>query len=113
MSSVPRASDVGFVLGNYKEEPVRPWLYTLGAMVLGIVVLRGLASLLVDAYHAAKKFFEIKTEDAETQTDEGGYQLPSSIYINPQSDVFHCSGCHHIGARAITKRACNICRNTE
>ena len=110
---VPRASDIGFVMGGYIDEPARPWLYTLGAMVLGIVILRGVASLLVDAYRATKKFFEVQTEDAETQTDEGGGKLPSKIYINPQSEVFHCEGCHHVGTRAVTKRACNICRNTE
>ena len=113
MSLVPRVTDVGFALSGYIDEAEQPWLYTLGAMMLGVVVLRGSASLLVDSYRAAKKLWEVQTEDAETQTDEGGGRLPSSIYINPQSDVFHCEGCHHVGTRAITKRACNICRNTE
>ena len=84
---------------------------TIGALLLGLVMLRGVASLLVDLYDVIRVMLSTKKEDAETQTEDVSFQLPSEIFVNPQSEVFHCGDCRHITARAYTKRACNICRN--
>ena len=84
---------------------------TLGMMVLAAVSLRGAVSLAKDLVSVAKKMLVGVKVDAETQTEESGFQLPMEVWFNPQSGVYHIDGCRHIGSSAVAKRACTICRN--
>ena len=115
MSLVPwsDSAGVGFAKMDGDWETTPRLGLTFGIILLSLVVLRGVASLLVDAYKFAKTIWGAKFADAATQTEDEGFRLPANIYINPQSDVYHCDNCRHVGVRAVSKRACNLCRNVE
>ena len=84
---------------------------TVVSVVVGMVFLRGLSGLSADFFKGMRFLFGKKYKDAEAQTVGDFKKLPHEIKFNVDSEVYHCEGCHHLGLRVVSKRACTACRN--
>ena len=112
MSLIVHAGSVpGKLVSEAMESPMIMLSTSAISVVMAIIVLRGIFSLGKDALRLFRKVFMAKYEDKEVQTEVYYPQRPGEIFMNPSSDVYHLGGCHHIGVRGISKRACNFCRN--
>jgi len=86
--------------------------WTVVSVVVAMVFLRGLSGLCADVLKGVRHLFSKKYKDVEVQTIGDFKKLPDEIKFNVDSEVYHCGGCHHLGLRVVSKRACSVCRNS-
>ena len=80
-------------------------------VVVTIVLLRGSFSFLSDVVRVVRRLVKTQYVNKGTQTEPYYSQLPSQVYFNEHSQVFHVPGCHHIGVSGKSRSACTLCRN--
>ena len=101
----------GKLVSEAMESPMIMLSTSAISVIMGIILFRGIFSLIKDALRLFRKVFMAKYEDKGVQTEYYFPQLPGEIFWNPGSEVYHLSGCHHVGVRGIRKQACSLCRN--
>ena len=98
------------------ENPVITLSTSAISVVMAIMALRGVLSFGKDTLRLGRKMAAAlwgtgALEDKDTQTELYFPELPGEIFWNPNSEVYHISGCHHVGLRATRKTACVLCGN--
>ena len=81
------------------------------AVVVTIVLMRGALSFVADSVRFVSRLCRTQYCERGVQTDPYYPQLPIQVWVNSGSEVYHCSGCHHIGDRAKPRVSCTLCRN--
>ena len=92
-----------------------PWIKVSSSVILSIVVMimvRGVASFFYDMIRVLSRLCRTQYKDKEVQTEPYYALLPLEVHMNPNSEVYHVSGCHHIGVRSFSKAVCTVCKNT-
>ena len=102
---------MGFSFSELGDDQWAPLSFSLVAVLISIIFLRGSLSVLFDFVRVLRRMVSIQYTDKETQTEPYYAQLPTEVWVNPGSEVFHTEGCHHIGMRGKARSACILCRN--
>ena len=111
MSLVVSEQAMGFAYSELGDDQWAPLSFSLVAVLISIIFLRGSLSVLFDFVRVLRRMVSIQYTDKETQTEPYYAQLPTQVWVNPGSEVFHTEGCHHIGMRGKARSACILCRN--
>ena len=107
MSLIPASS--GAMAHMAHEAFVSPWVIVSSSVIsvlVTMVVMRGVVSFFMDMVRFVSHMVMFHGKvllDKEVQTEPYYPKLPARIYLNPGSEVYHISGCHHVGVRAISK----------
>ena len=112
MSLVPASS--GAMAHMAHEAFESPWVLVSSSVISALVVMvimRGVVSFFMDTVRFLSRLFKTQYKDKEVQIEPYYPQLPAQIFMNPGSEVYHISGCHHVGVRATRKGGCSLCRN--
>ena len=102
---------MGFSFSELGDDQWAPLSFSLVAVLISIIFLRGSLSVLFDFVRVLRRMVSTQYTDKETQTEPYYAQLPTEVWVNPGSEVFHTEGCHHIGMRGKARSACILCRN--
>ena len=102
------------VHGSLLDETNPKLSYTVLAVGMSIVFLRGIVQFAIDLFRFVRGLLGKKYRDVEVQTLEiDDMRPPPMVFFNAGSDVCHFEGCHHLGVRATSRRLCAACRNTH
>ena len=111
MSLAPTSSGA---MVSAHEAFVSPWVLVSSSVIsvlVVMVIMRGVVSFFMDMVRFLGRLFKTQYKDKEVQIEPYYPQLPAQIFMNPESEVYHISGCHHVGVRATRKGGCSLCRN--
>ena len=111
MSLVAPKQAVGFSFSELGDDQWQPLSFSLVAVLISIIFLRGSFSFLFDFVRVLRRMVSTQHKDKGTQTESYYPQLPSEMYVNPGSERFHIEGCHYIGVRGKAISVCTQCRN--
>ena len=102
------------VHGSLLDETNPKLSYTVLAVGMSIVFLRGIVQFAMDLFRFVRGLLGKKYRDVEVQTLEiDDMRPPPMVFFNAGSEVCHFEGCHHLGVRATSRRICSHCRNTH
>ena len=102
------------VHGSLLDETNPKLSYTVLAVGMSIVFLRGIVQFAIDLFRFVRGLLGKKYRDVEVQTLEiDDMRPPPMVFFNAGSEVCHFEGCHHLGVRATCRRLCAACRNTH
>ena len=102
------------VHGSLLDETNPKLSYTVLAVGMSIVFLRGIVQFAMDLFRFVRGLLGKKYRDVEVQTLEiDDMRPPPMVFFNAGSEVCHFEGCHHLGLRATSRRLCAACRNTH
>ena len=102
------------VHGSLLDETNPKLSYTVLAVGMSIVFLRGIVQFAMDLFRFVRGLLGKKYRDVEVQTLEiDDMRPPPMVFFNAGSEVCHFEGCHHLGVRATSRRLCAACRNTH
>ena len=102
------------VHGSLLDETNPKLSYTVLAVGMSIVFLRGIVQFAIDLFRFVRGLLGKKYRDVEVQTLEiDDMRPPPMVFFNAGSEVCHFEGCHHLGLRATSRRLCGHCRNTH
>ena len=102
------------VHGSLLDETNPKLSYTVLAVGMSIVFLRGIVQFAMDLFRFARGLLGKKYRGVEVQTLEiDDMRPPPMVFFNAGSEVCHFEGCHHFGLRATSRRLCAACRNTH
>ena len=102
------------VHGSLLDETNPKLSYTVLAVGMSIVFLRGIVQFAIDLFRFVRGLLGKKYRDVEVQTLEiDDMRPPPMVFFNAGSEVCHFEGCHHLGVRATSRRICSQCRNTH
>ena len=102
------------VHGSLLDETNPKLSYTVLAVGMSIVFLRGIVQFAIDLFRFVRGLLGKKYRDVEVQTLEiDDMRPPPMVFFNAGSEVCHFEGCHHLGVRATSRRLCAACRNTH
>ena len=91
---------------------------TLIVTMIAVLATRGAVNTLLDVWRAWKWFMRRsgltkRVAEKEVQTDEYNNNLPSNIWFNIGSPVYHVSGCNWIGNNVAARRVCLHCKGNH
>ena len=102
------------VHGSLPDETNPKLSYTVLAVGMSIVFVRGIVQFAMDLFRFVRGLLRKKYIDVEVQTLEiDDMRVPPMVFFNAGSEVCHFEGCHHLGVRATSRRICSQCRNTH
>ena len=102
------------VHGSLLDETNPKLSYTVLAVGMSIVFLRGIVQFAMDLFRFVRGLLGKKYRGVEVQTLEiDDMRPPPMVFFNAGSEVCHFEGCHHLGLRATSRRLCAACRNTH
>ena len=99
-------SELGSEFGEWT-----PLSLSLLTVLISIIILRGSFSILFDFVRVLRRLVSTQYVNKGTQTEPYYNQLPTQLWVNPGSEVFHTEGCHYIGLRGKARSSCILCRN--
>ena len=116
MSLVAASSGMKPYWAYMAAEPYEsPWILVSSSVIsviVMIVLMRSVVSFFMDVSKVVRRMMVTQYKETGIQTEPYYVSLPDEIFINPKSQVYHVSGCHHVGVRAESKVACCLCKNT-
>ena len=87
--------------------------YTIVAVVITILCIRGAAQLSFDVMKVLTSLFSKKFKEVGVQTDEGSFKFPETVYLTKSTNLVHFSTCHHVSASSERKQLCKLCWKYE
>ena len=111
MSLVVPKQALGFPYSELGDDQWQPLSFSLVAVLISIIFLRGSFSFLFDFVRVLRRMVSTQHNNKGVQTEPYYPQLPSEVYVNPRSETFHTEGCHYIGVRGQAISVCTHCKN--
>ena len=111
MSLVAPKQAMGFAYSELGDDQWAPLSFSLVAVLISIIFLRGSFSFLFDFVRVLRRMVSTQYKNKGIQIEPYYAQLPTQVWVNQGSEVFHIEGCHYIGVRGKARSACILCRN--